>query len=147
MTTAGTRESGCSDPLAAVARHAELTEVRVRRLLKSKTLTCVLTRVNKSHCSVPLEGECKGHRKRLPNLERMDHSLEDGTAGIEDKLLQSHNVNNFISKGKFPGPRPDSTNSALSGSARLCRRKKLTQSPTVQTRATTSLTLSWNSPP
>ena len=39
----------------------------------------------------------------------MDRSLEDGTAGIEDKQLQRHKVNNFISKGKFPGQRPDST--------------------------------------
>ena len=39
----------------------------------------------------------------------MDHTLEDGTAAIEDKMLQSHKVNNFISKGKFPGPRLDST--------------------------------------
>ena len=39
----------------------------------------------------------------------MDHTLEDGTAGIEDKLLQIHNVNNFISNGKFPGPGLDST--------------------------------------
>ena len=40
----------------------------------------------------------------------MDHTLEDGTAGLEDKLLQIHNVNNFISKGKFPGPRLDERN-------------------------------------
>ena len=63
-TTAGTGDSGCSDLLAAVARHAELTAVRVRRgyaveqsfylgfLLKSKALTFVLTRVIKTHCIV-----------------------------------------------------------------------------------------------
>lgn len=37
------------------------------------------------------------------------HSLEDGTAGIEDSPLQGINVNNSISKGKFPGSRPDPT--------------------------------------
>ena len=56
-----------------------------------------------------LEGESKDHRKRPLNLERMEHTLEDGTVCIEDKLLQNHNVNNFTSKDKFPGLRLDST--------------------------------------
>ena len=56
-----------------------------------------------------LEGQSKDHRKRLLNLERMEHTLEDGTVCIEDKLLQNHNVNNSTSKGKFPGLRLDST--------------------------------------
>ena len=47
--------------------------------------------------------------KTIENVFQIMHSLEDGTACIEDKLLQSHNLNNFISKGKFPGERPDST--------------------------------------
>ena len=37
----------------------------------------------------------------LLNLEKMEHTLEDGTVCIEDKLLQNHNVNS--SKDKFPG--------------------------------------------
>ena len=31
--------------------------------------------------------------------------LDDGTAGIEDNLLQSRKVNKSISKGEFSGPR------------------------------------------
>ena len=33
--------------------------------------------------------------------------------GIEDNLLQSRNVKNSISKGKFSGPRPDSTKAMM----------------------------------
>ena len=34
-----------------------------------------------------------------------EHSLEDGTVGVEDKLLQSLNLNDSISKGNFPSVR------------------------------------------
>ena len=110
--------SSCSDPLAAVARHAELTAVRVRcRLavkqschlwfvLKSKAFTCALTRAINSHFIVTskhtlrfLEGESKDHRKRLSNLERMDHSLEDGTAGIEDKTVAKPQCEQLLLEG------------------------------------------------
>ena len=37
-----------------------------------------------------------------------DHSLENGTVGIEENLMQRRKVNNSISKGKFPGRKPDS---------------------------------------
>ena len=56
-----------------------------------------------------LEGESKDRQKRLLKFERMEHTLEDGTVCIEDKLLQNHNVNNFTSKDKIPGLRLDST--------------------------------------
>ena len=62
-----------------------------------------------THVALSPGGRKQSSRKHPLNLERMEHTLEDGTVRIEDKLLQNHNVNNFTSKDKFPGLRLDST--------------------------------------
>ena len=40
-------------------------------------------------------------------------SVEDGLVGSEDNLLQSRNGKNSIPKGKFSGPRPNSTKAIM----------------------------------
>ena len=69
-----------------------------------------------------LEGESNNHRRRLPENGRqtceddetcIDRPKSRIIVGIEDNLLQSRNGKNSIPKGKFSGPRPNSTKAMM----------------------------------